>query len=164
VNALREPAVTVIGDSGAAPTLISDKFLKSLTASKPKPRTGNKLKLLQLTRSAECSEYVKLDLYFQSQLGPVRLKGVEAYIVKGMDANLLIGKDTQLAWQLHTIRPEGKRHWKVRDSPHCIPEVQGSIPREAFMASWAPLQHQQQQLNPSQLQNLPPRRSTSSGT
>jgi hypothetical protein len=138
VNALREPAVTVIGGSGAAPMLISDKFLKSLMASKPKPRTGNKLKLLQLTGSAECSEYVKLDLYFRSQLGPVRLKGVEAYIVKGMDANLLIGEDMQLAWQLHTIRPEGKRHWKVGDLPHCIPEVQGSVPRKAFTASWAP--------------------------
>ena len=103
VNTLRELAVTVIGDSRAAPTLISDKFLKSLMASKPKPRTGNKLKLLQLTGSAECSEYVKLDLYFRSQLGPVRLKGVKAYVVKGMDMNLLIGKDTQLAWQLHTI-------------------------------------------------------------
>ena len=138
VNTLQEPAITVIGDSRAAPMLISDKFLKSLIASKPKPWTGNKLKLLQLTGSAECSEYVKLDLYFQSQLGPVWPKGIEAYVVKGMDTNLLISKDMQLAWQLHMIRPKGKQHWKVGDSPHCIPEVQGSVPREAFTTSWAP--------------------------
>ena len=123
VNSLNEPAVAVIGDSGAAPTLISHKFLQSLQASKPKPRTGSKLKLIQLTGSAGCSEYVKLDLYFRSQLGPICLKGVEAYVVKGMEANLLIGEDTQLAWQLHTIRPDGKRHWKVGDSPHCIPAL-----------------------------------------
>ena len=36
VNSLNEPAMTVIGDSGAAPMLISQEFLKSLTASKPK--------------------------------------------------------------------------------------------------------------------------------
>jgi hypothetical protein len=83
---------------------------------------------------------VKLDLYFQSQLGPIQLRGVEAYVVKGMEANLLIGEDTQLAWQLHTIQPEGKRHWKVHvgDSPHCIPGVQGPVPQEAFTANWTP--------------------------
>jgi hypothetical protein len=138
VNSLNEPAVAVIGDSGAAPTLISHKFLQSLQASKPKPRTGSKLKLIQLTGSAGCSEYVKLDLYFRSQLGPVCLKGVEAYVVKGMEANLLIGEDTQLAWQLHTIRPDGKRHWKVGDSPHCIPALPGHAPTETFTVRWTP--------------------------
>ena len=64
INSLDEPAAVVIGDSGAAPTLISHNFLHSLTVMKPKPRSGHKLKLIQLTGSAGCSEYVKLDLYF----------------------------------------------------------------------------------------------------
>jgi hypothetical protein len=68
----------------------------------------------------------------------MQLKGVEAYIIKGMEANLLIGKDTQLAWQLHTIRPDRKRYWKIGDSPHCIPGIQGPVPNEAFTAGWAP--------------------------
>ena len=68
----------------------------------------------------------------------VCLKGVEAYVVKGMEANLLIGEDTQLAWQLHTIRPDGKRHWKVGDSPHCIPAIPGQAPAETFTVRWAP--------------------------
>ena len=59
-------------------------------------------------------------------------------MVKGMEANLLIGEDAQLAWQLHMIQPDGKRHWKIGDSPHYIPEVQGLVPREAFTASWNP--------------------------
>ena len=138
INSLDEPAAVVIGDSGAAPTLISHDFLHSLMATKLKLRSGHKLKLIQLTGSAGCSEYVKLDLYFRSQLGPVRLKGVKAYIVKGMEANMLIGEDTQLAWQLHTTRPEGKRHWQVGDSPHHIPGTQGSVPQEAFTTSWTP--------------------------
>jgi len=58
VNSIKEPAVAVIGDSGAVPTLISKDFLDQLKFSKPKPRAGHKLKLLQLTGSARCSEYV----------------------------------------------------------------------------------------------------------
>jgi len=138
VNTLKEPAAVVIGDSGAAPTLISQKFLETLQASKPKRRGGAKLKLIQLTGSAKCSEYVKLDLYFRSQLGPVCFKGVEAYVVKDMEANLIVGEDTQLAWQLHTIRDEGRRHWKVGNSLHCIPAIPGPTPTETFTASWLP--------------------------
>jgi hypothetical protein len=137
VNTLKEPAAIVIGDSGAAPTLISQDFLQNLQASKPKRRGGARLKLIQLTGSAKCSEFVKLDLYFRSQLGPVCLKGVEAYVVKDMEANLIIGEDTQLAWQLHTIRNGGKGHWKVGDSLHCIPAIPGRAPMETFVAKWA---------------------------
>ena len=136
VNSLKEPAAIVIGDSGAAPTLISSSFLSKLTRTRPKARTGQKLKLIQLTGSAGCSEYVKLDLYFRSQLGPVCFKGVEAYVVKGMEANMLIGEDTQLAWQLHTIHPGGKRYWKIGDSPHLIPGIVGPVLVESFVARW----------------------------
>jgi hypothetical protein len=117
VNSLKEPAVIVVGDSSAAPTLISQHFLESLKALKPRPRVGQKLKLIQLTGRAGCSEYIRLNLYFHSQLGPVCLKGVEVYVIKGMEANMIIGKDTQLAWQLHTIQTEPV-HWKVGDSMH----------------------------------------------
>ena len=136
VNSLNELAAIVVGDSGATLTLISQEFLQSLTATKPKPWTGHKLKLLQLMGLAGCSEYVKLDLYFWSQLGPICLKGIEAYVVKDMKANMLIGKDTQLAWQLHTIWEEGKSHWKVGNLLHHIPAILGSTPKETFTASW----------------------------
>ena len=98
VNSLNKPATIVIGDSGAAPMLISQELLKSLMALKPKTRTRQKLKLIQLTGLAGFTEYMRIDLYFRSQLGPVHLKGVKAYVVKDMKVNLLIGKDTQLAW------------------------------------------------------------------
>ena len=55
-----------------------------------------------------------------------------------MEANLIISEDTQLAWQLHTIREEGRRHWKVGNSPHCIPAIPGPTPTETFTASWVP--------------------------
>ena len=72
------------------------------------------------------------------ELGPVCLKGVEAYVVKDMEANLIVGEDTQLTWQLHTIWEEGRRHWKVSNSLHCIPTFPGPMPTETFTASWAP--------------------------
>ena len=136
MNNLKELPAIVIGDSGAAPTLISQGFLDNLKLSKPRPHAGHKLKLLQLTGSAGCSEYVQLDLYFRSQLGPVCLKGIEAYVVKDMEANMLIGEDTQLAWRLHTICNEGKSYWLVGDSLHRIPAVLGPAPTESFTARW----------------------------
>ena len=136
VNCLKEAAAIVVGDSGAAPTLISERFLSSLKWSQPKPRTGQKLKLLELTGSAKCSEYVRLNLYFRSQFGPVCFKGVEAYVVKDMKANMIIGEDTQLAWQLDTIRKNGARSWQVGDSAHRIPGIAGPAPTESFTAQW----------------------------
>ena len=74
VNCFKEPAMPVVGDSSAAPTLISKGFLNRLQFSKPKPRAGRKLKLLQLIGSAGCSEYIQLNLFFCSQIGPVCLR------------------------------------------------------------------------------------------
>jgi hypothetical protein len=92
VNDPREEPAVVVGDSGAAPTLISEEFLGQLKRSNPRLRKGGCLNLLQLTGQAVCDHYVRLDLWFRSQIGPVRLKGVEGYVVKGMKANLLIGE------------------------------------------------------------------------
>jgi hypothetical protein len=103
----KEPAV-VVGDSGAAPTLISEEFLTQLTLLKPQLQKGGHLNLLQLTGQAVCDHYMRLDLWFHSQLGPVQLKGVEAYVAKGMKANLLIGEDTQSnGGSRHCARPKG---------------------------------------------------------
>jgi len=68
----------------------------------------------------------------------VCLKGVEAYVVKDMKADMLIGEDTQRAWQLHTIRSEAGNFWQVGDSPHKIPAVLAPSLAESFSASWAP--------------------------
>jgi hypothetical protein len=122
-------------------------FLDGLLLSKPKPRMGRKLKLLQLTGEVGCSEYVRLNLHFQSQLGLVCLRCVEAYAIKGMKANMIIGEDAQRAWQLHTIDPEGKHYWKVGDTLHQIPALPGSTPEKSFSATrtlktlpeWKPL-------------------------
>ncbi len=66
------------------------------------------------------------------------LKGVEAYVVKDMKADMLIGEDTQRAWQLHTIRSEQGSFWQVGDSMHRIPAVLAPTPAESFSTRWAP--------------------------
>ena len=66
------------------------------------------------------------------------LKGVEAYVVKDMKADMLIGEDTQRAWQLHIIRGEKGNYWQVGDSPHRIPAVIAPLPAESFSARSAP--------------------------
>jgi hypothetical protein len=128
VNNLKEPPAIVIGDSGAAPTLISEEFLNALQLLKPRSHKGCKLKLLQLTGQAACECYVQLNLYFPSQLGVVCLKGVEAYVVKDMKVQMLIGEDTQSKWNLHTVRRDGKQYWLVGESPHRIAAVEGNVP------------------------------------
>jgi hypothetical protein len=86
--------------------------------------------------TGKCSEYVCLNLYFHSQIGPVCLKGVEAYVVKDMEANLLVSKHTQCAWKLHTIHEDDSSYWRVRDSPHHIPTILAPTPVELFSAQW----------------------------
>jgi hypothetical protein len=84
-----------------------------------------------------------LNLYFRSQLGPVCLKGIEAYVVKDMEANMLIGEDTQQAWQLQIIQKEINKYWKVGDSIHLIPGIPGFPPTETFSAQWSPDKNKQ---------------------
>ncbi|KAF9503214.1 hypothetical protein BS47DRAFT_1244055, partial [Hydnum rufescens UP504] len=103
VNSHKEKPIRAIGDSGAAITLVSRQYLENLTHSKLHWRKGLKFNLIHITGEASCLGYIKLDLYFTSQLGPVLLAGIEAYIVDGMRSNLLIGENTQKAWQLHTM-------------------------------------------------------------
>ena len=107
-----------------------------------------------MTGSTGCSEYVKLKLYFRSQFGPICLKGVEAYVVKDMTANMLIGEDTQLAWQLNSIRNNGNRFWQVGLSAHLIPAISGPVPKESFSV----------QRNPTQISKKRPRRGRAAKT
>jgi hypothetical protein len=66
----------------------------------------------------------------------VCLKGVEAYVIKDMEANLIISEDTQKAWQLHIMRKGDKSYWKVGDSLHNIPGMPGPAPIETFAIRW----------------------------
>ncbi|KAK7468498.1 hypothetical protein VKT23_001366 [Stygiomarasmius scandens] len=79
VNGL-EDQIPIIIDSGSDITLISQGALDNLSC-KMKKRVGQNINLIQVTGSATISEFVSLDLYFHTLMGPVKI-AVEAYIVK----------------------------------------------------------------------------------
>jgi hypothetical protein len=70
-------------------------------------------------------------------------------MVKDMEANMLIGKDTQRAWQLHIIRKETNNYWKVGDSVHLIPIMPGPMPAETFSAQWSQDKNKTNQMSSS---------------
>ena len=73
----------------------------------PKIRTGQRIKLVQVTGNASITGYVDLDLYFETDEGPVLTK-VEAYIVKGMSAPFIFGNDFADQYSISLLREEGE--------------------------------------------------------
>jgi hypothetical protein len=118
VNDANSPVIEVVANSGAVATLVLAQCLKSLGNKSPVIKQGLQLRLLHLTGEAKCLSYITLNLYFCGRLGPILLQGVEAYVIKGMNANLLLGEETHGAWQLHTMRPEHEVYWQVGSSKH----------------------------------------------
>ncbi|KAI0323441.1 hypothetical protein GY45DRAFT_639113 [Cubamyces sp. BRFM 1775] len=84
-----EEPIQVILDSGSDITLISQKVLNAMSHS-PRPRSGQKVKLIQVTGTATISGYVPLDLYFETLDGPVKMF-VEAYVVKEGETKVVFG-------------------------------------------------------------------------
>lgn len=101
-----EEDMRIIMDSGSDITLISHKALGSLK-TKPKIKQGQKIKLIQVTGDCTISGYVDLDVYFQTEKGPIKLT-VEAYVVKGMSTPFIFGNDFADQYLISLVREEGK--------------------------------------------------------
>ena len=91
INSPTKNLSDIIINSRSDITLISEKTLGGLSES-PKIRKGQKINLVQVTGKASISGYVKLDLYFCTKEGPVKIK-VKAYVAKGMTTPLILGND-----------------------------------------------------------------------
>ena len=98
--------IQIIVDSGSDITLISQKTLNEMVKP-PKVRTGQRIKLVQVTGNAIITRYVALDVYFHTREGPVLVK-VEAYVVKGMSALLILGNDFADQYSISLLREEGE--------------------------------------------------------
>lgn len=106
LNELEECPVPIIIDSGSDLSLISEKTLDQMW--KPsKIRTGQRIKLIQVTGNAIITGYVTLDFYFETDEGPVLIK-VEAYVVKGMSAPFILGNDFADQYSVSLLREEGQ--------------------------------------------------------
>ena len=113
-------------DSGSDITLISENCLKNLKLP-PKVRTGQKINLVQLTGSAGITGYVSLPIIFPTSNGPVRID-VEAYVVKGMTAPLILGNDFSDQYDLSLIRQDGITRLQLGSSSRFVPVENSTSP------------------------------------
>jgi len=109
----------IIIDSGSNITLVSSKLLERMNPS-PKPKEGQNIKINQVTGRSSTTQYVTLNIYFDIEPKPVTLK-LEAYIVKDMNAPLILGNDFADQYSLSIIRDNGSTSLKLGDSGHTIP-------------------------------------------
>jgi hypothetical protein len=89
-------------DTGSEITLINEDLIPELSPV-PKIKSGQKLKLVQVTGNSTISRYVIIPLIFDTDLGPVKMT-VEAYIVPKMNAPFILGTDFASQFQLSLIR------------------------------------------------------------
>ncbi|PBK98290.1 hypothetical protein ARMGADRAFT_920563, partial [Armillaria gallica] len=95
-------------------TLISESALNGLSKV-PKVHEGQKINLVQVTGSAAISGYVKLDLYFSTEGGPVKIN-VDTYMVKGMTAPFILGNDFADQYSLSIIQRLGESFLSFGDT------------------------------------------------
>ena len=99
-------SIPIIIDSGSDITLISQKTIDQMT--KPaKIRTGQRIKLIQVTGNTTITGYITVDIYFETKEGPVLIK-VDAYVVKGMSAQFILGNDFADQYSISLLREEGR--------------------------------------------------------
>ncbi len=106
--------VPIIVDTGSDITLISQKALNALPHP-PRPRAGQKVRLVQVTGNATINGYVPLDLFFETAEGPVKLH-VEAYVVKGMSTSFILGNDFAEQYSISLLRQGGETRVQFGDS------------------------------------------------
>ncbi len=98
----------IIADSGADITLVSQEVLKKMK-DPPRIKTGQPLNLVQVTGNAELKGFVTFPIFIDTDQGPVELS-LDAYVVKGMTAPLLLGNDFADQYCISIIREEGSTH------------------------------------------------------
>jgi len=91
----------VIIDSGSNISLISSQLISQIQPPL-KIKIGQKIKISQVTGRSSTSEYVNIDLYFDTEDGPVRLD-LEAYVVKDMNAPIILGNEFADQYSLSII-------------------------------------------------------------
>ena len=81
----------MIMDSGSNISLISTSLLSTMSPS-PKEKMGQSIKINQVTGRSSTNKYVSITTYFETSEGPVSMD-IDAYIVKDMNAPLILGND-----------------------------------------------------------------------
>ncbi|KDQ26071.1 hypothetical protein PLEOSDRAFT_1045515, partial [Pleurotus ostreatus PC15] len=103
VGSLQSPAIDARLDSGADVSLMSEDFLSTLDEP-PNIKEGMRMRLYQLTGSAQVLGYVRTKLLIPAASGDIVQFELEAYVVRGMRVPLLLGEDFQTAYELGVLR------------------------------------------------------------
>ena len=85
----------------------------------PKVCLGQRIKLIQVTGKAVITGYIILNLVFRTPKGPVQLN-VEAYVVKGMLAEFILGNVFADQYSILVICDEGETTLKFGKSGRSV--------------------------------------------
>ena len=105
LNSPNGPLAQVVIDSGSNISLVSTQLLDKMNPPL-KPKTGQEIKISQVTGRSSTSQYVPLELYFETTKSLVSIK-IEAYIVKDMNAPIILGNNFADQYSLSIIREDG---------------------------------------------------------
>ena len=109
----------VIIDSGSNISLVSTKLLAHIQPP-PKPKEGQHIRINQVTGRSSTTQYVPLKLFFETDNETVSLE-IQAYIVKDMNAPLILGNDYADQYSLSILREDGTTSLKLGNSGYTIP-------------------------------------------
>ncbi|PBK59953.1 hypothetical protein ARMSODRAFT_764952 [Armillaria solidipes] len=117
INEIDGDIIKVVIDSGSDITLISQESLQAMKRS-AKVRPGQKINLIQVTGTSTISQYVNLDLLFETDQGPVKIN-IDAYVVPGMTTPFILGNDFADQYSISMLRRDDKEGntFKVRVLP-----------------------------------------------
>ena len=113
------PQTQIVINSGSNITLVSTKLLDQLPTL-PKPKEGQSIKINRVTRQSSTSQYVTLYIHFETSGKSVSVR-LEAYIVKDMNAPIILGNDFADQYSLSILRENGTTSLKLGDSGYSIP-------------------------------------------
>jgi hypothetical protein len=105
LNSPDGPTAQIVIDSGSNISLISSKLLGQLQPP-PTPKEGQNIKINQVTGRSMTTQYVPLNLYFETAKELISM-WLEAYIIKDMNAPLILGNDFADQYSLSIIRENG---------------------------------------------------------
>jgi hypothetical protein len=118
--------IDMVIDSGSDITLISENYLKKMDIA-PKPKTGQKINLIQLTSATAIIGYVNVPIYFETLEGFVRMD-VEAYVVKGMTTPIILGNDFADQFDLSLLRQDGQTRLPLGESNRSVSVANSTSP------------------------------------
>ena len=112
------PEAPIVIDSGSNISLVSSKLLETMDPPL-RVREGQNIQINQVTGRSSTNRFVPMKLHFGTDEGPVALD-IEAYVVKDMNAPLILGNDFADQYSLSILREDGSTKLRLGNSSRTI--------------------------------------------